>query len=175
MNNDEKQRNYDLAQRLIAEQDFAAALIAGAVATVLAAIAYGIIVAMWEFAYGFAAAGVGIAIGFFMGFLGRGIRTRFAVAAILYTIAGCLLGNFFRVIVELAQTTAASPVEVLRGHSVLALAERSTAYLSVIDFVYWFVAVFGAVFLARRPLSRSERLAIGTFELKSRAADGGSQ
>lgn len=53
VNNEEKQKNYDLAKRLISEQNFTAAVIAGAVATLLAAAAYGITVATWSFSYGF--------------------------------------------------------------------------------------------------------------------------
>ena len=36
-----------------------------------------------------------------------------------------------------------------------------------IDLVFWFVAVWFSVFLVKRPLSRSERLAIGMYEFKS--------
>ena len=73
MHDEEKQKNHELAEKLISEQNFAAAVIAGAIASLLAAVAYGIIVEAWPFSYGFAAAGVGIVIGFSMGFLGRGI------------------------------------------------------------------------------------------------------
>ena len=166
MNNEEKQKNYDLAKKLISEQNFAAAVIAGAVATLLAAAAYGITVATWAFSYGFVAAGVGIVIGLSMGFLGRGISTKFAVAATLYTITGCVLGNLFRVIIELAQATATSPIDVLRNNSLSVLVERSMSNVSFVDLAFWFVAVFCAVFLAKRSLSRSERLAIGMFELR---------
>ncbi len=164
MDDEEKQKNYELADKLISEQNFAAAVIIGAVATLLAAAAYGITVATWDFSYGFAAAGVGIAIGLSMGFLGRGISTKFAVVATLYTITGCAIGNLFRVIIELARATAASPIDVLRNNSLSVLVERSISSVSFVDFVFWFVAVFCAVFLAKRPLSRSERLAIGIFE-----------
>lgn len=85
MNDEEKQKNYELAEKLISEQNFAAAIIAGAFATLLAAVAYGITVELWAFSYGFAAAGVGIIVGLSIGFLGRGISTKFAVAAALYT------------------------------------------------------------------------------------------
>ena len=166
MNNEEKQENYELAEKLISEQNFAAAVIVGAVATLLAAAAYGITVATWAFSYGFAAAGVGIVIGLSMGFLGRGISTKFAVVATLYTITGCVLGDLFRVIIELAQAMATSPIDVLRNNSLSVLAERSMYNVSFIDLVYLFVAVFCAVFLAKRPLSRSDRLAIGLFELR---------
>ena len=114
--------------------------------------------------YGFAAAGVGIVIGLSMGFLGHGISTKFAVVATLYTITGCAIGNLFRVIIELAQVT--SPIDVLRNNSLSVLVERSISNVSFVDLVFWFVAVFCAVFLAKRSLSRSERLAIGLVELR---------
>jgi len=166
MDDEEKQKNYELADKLISEQNFAAAVIVGAVATLLAAAAYGITVATWAFSYGFAAAGVGIVIGLSMGFLGRGISTKFAVVATLYTITGCAIGNLFRVIIELVQATATTPIDVLRNNSLSVLVERSISNVSFVDFVFWFVAVFCAIFLAKRPLSRSERLAIGMFELR---------
>ena len=164
IDDEEKQKNYELAAKLISEQNFAAAVIVGAVATLLAAVAYGIIVATWPFSYGFAAAGIGIVIGLSMQFLGRGISMKFAVAATVYTITGCVLGNLFRVVME--QAPATSPIDVLRNNSLSVLAEWSVRYVSLIDLVFWFVAVVCAVFLAKRPLSRSDRLAIGLFEMR---------
>lgn len=63
MNRADKQRNYDLAEKLLSEQNFSAAVIVGAVAALLAAATGGIVVARWQFSYGFAAAGIGIAVG----------------------------------------------------------------------------------------------------------------
>lgn len=166
MHNEERQENYDLAEKLISEQNFTAAVIVGAVATLLAAAAYGITVATWAFSYGFAAAGVGIVVGLSMGFLGRGISTKFVVVATLYTITGCVLGNLFRAIIELAPATATSPIDVLRSNSLSLVAERAISNVSFVDLIFWFVAVFAAVFLAKRPLSRSGRLAIGLYELR---------
>jgi voltage-gated potassium channel Kch len=111
-------------------------------------------------------AGIGIVIGLSMRFLGRGISTKFAVVATAYTTIGCVLGNLFRVIVELTLANATSPIDVLRNNSLSVLAERSASYFSLVDLVYWFIAVFCAVFLVKRPLSRSERLAIGMFDLR---------
>jgi hypothetical protein len=78
--------------------------------------------------------------------------------AAVYTIAGCLLGNVFRVV---------SPLDVFRSDEFLLIAERSVSYVSFVDLVFWFVAVWFAVFLVKRPLSRSERLAIGMYEFSS--------
>ena len=166
MNQEDKQRNYDLAEILISEQNFAAAVIVGAVATLLAATIYGVTTAIWSFSSGFAAAGIGIAVGISMQYLGRGIEMKFAVAASAYTIAGCALGNVFRVVMNLARANAISPLDVFRNNELSVLIGRSVSYVSFIDLVFWFVAVWFAVFLVKRPLSRSERLAIGTYELK---------
>ena len=166
MKQEDKQRNYELAEKLLSEQNFAAAVIVGAVATLLAAASYGIITAIWSFSYGFAAAGIGIAVGISMQYLGRGIKMKFALAASAYTIAGCVLGNVFRVVMDQARVYAISPLDVFRSNEISVLTGLAVSYVSFVDLVFWFVAVFAAAFLARRPLSRSDRLAIGTYELK---------
>ena len=164
MKDEEKRKNDDLAIKLLSEQNFPAAIIAGAVATVLAAAAFGMIVATWTFAYGFAAVGVGIVIGLAIGFVGRGIETKFAVAAAMYTIVGYVLGNLSWVIMDLAQAKGTSPIDVLEKHSLPALAAQAVSDGFSIYLAYWFVATVAAVFLSRRALSRSDRLAIGLYE-----------
>jgi len=166
MNQEDKQRNYELAENLFSEQNFAAAIIVGAVATLLAAAIYGITTAIWSFSYGFAAAGIGIAVGISMQYLGRGIKMKFAVAASVYTIAGCVLGNVFRVVMHLARENAISPLDVFRSNAFSVLTGWSVSHLSFVDLVFWSVAVWFSVFLVMRPLSRSEKLAIGMYELK---------
>jgi hypothetical protein len=161
MKDEEKQKNYELAEKLISEQNFTAAVIAGAITMLLAAVAYGIVVEAWPISYGFAAVGVGVVIGFFMGFLGRGISMKFSVVAAVYTVAGCVLGNLF------VRIVAASPIDVIQSNSLSLLAQWSVSGLSFIHLVFWFMAVFAAVFLAKRPLSRDQRLAIGMLELRA--------
>ena len=166
MNEEEKQQNYELAEKLLSEQNFAAAVIAGAVATILAATIYGITTSLWDFSYGFAAAGVGIVVGIPMQYLGRGIKMKFGVAALVYTITGCVLGNVFRVVMAQARAYEISPLDVFQNNELSVIAGWSVSNVSFIDLVFWFVAVFAAVFLAMRPLSRADRLAIGMYELK---------
>ena len=146
MNQDDKQRNYELAKNLISEQNFTAAVIMGAVAALLAAAIYGITTSLWDFSYGFAAAGIGIAVGIPMQYLGRGIKTKFAVAASLYTIAGCVLGNVFRVVVGLARARRTSPLDVFQSSEYSVLTELAVSYVSFVDLIFWFVAVFAEPF-----------------------------
>ncbi len=166
MKDEDRQKNYALAEKLLSEQNFAAAIIAGAIATVLAAMAYGIAVNVWPLFYGFAAAAVGIFVGIAVGFLGRGIESKFAVLAATYTIVGCILGNGFATVLGVARAGRMSPLDVLQSEPFSILAEWLIAGLSLIHAVYWLVAVVCAGFLARRPLSRADRLALGLYRLK---------
>lgn len=164
MNDEERQKNYDRAVKLLSEQNFAAALIVGAIATVLAAVAFGAIVSTWTFAYGFAAAGVGIFIGLSMGLNGRGISTHFAVAAAMFTIVGCALGNLSWVVIDLVRAKRMSPIDVLRDTPFAELVDEALTRGFSIYLFYWFIAIVAAVFLSRRSLSREERFAIRSFE-----------
>lgn len=170
MNEEERRKNYALAERLLAEQNFAVAVLAGAVAALLAAAGYGIVVEVWAFSHGFAAAGIGLVVGLAMQFLGRGIEGRFSAAAAVFTIAGCLLGNLFTVILRLARVSAASPIDVIRTNPLSELVNHAISGFGLGQSVYWLVAVACAVFLAKRPLSRAERLAIGLLDLRDRSA-----
>lgn len=166
MNDDEKQQHVERAETLLSQQNFAAAAVVGAIAAVLAATAYGIVVVKWPVVYGFAAAAIGVVVGASMQFLGRGIETKFAVLAAVYTIAGCLLGQLCCVVLQLAVGSSGSLAGVFRNNSIAAIVEQARHALGALHLLYWFIAVLAAVFLARRPLSRTDRLAIGLYRLR---------
>ncbi len=113
MNEEERQKNHALAEKLISEERFAAAMVAGAVAALLAAAAYGIAVSVWPLSYGFAAAGVGLFVGLAIGFLGRGVSSRFAVLAAIFTFVGCVVGNAVAQVFHIARATGTSPLDVM--------------------------------------------------------------
>ncbi|MEM7502695.1 MAG: hypothetical protein AAF417_11655 [Pseudomonadota bacterium] len=166
MKDEDKQRHYELAVKLLSEENFPAAAIAGAVAAVIAVITYGLAVAYADYADGFAAAGIGIIVGLSMQFVGRGLSPKFGVLAAAYTIAGCILGGGFVGVMRIAVSRGVSPLEIVKSDGLRELAAMSTRGFSLVDLVYWLVAVFCAVFLARRPLSRAERLAIGLYRMR---------
>ena len=164
MDDAEKQEHIEVATRLLAEQNFPAAVIAGAVAAVLGAIAYGMFSPYLGQGYGFAIAAVGCFVGFAIGFLGRGIESRFGVLAGLCAIAGCLLGYVVRAMLTATPRSATSLMDVFGNKPISELVSDAGHYFYLIDLVYWFIAVFAAVFLAKRGLSREERLSLGTYE-----------
>lgn len=151
---------------MLSEQNFTAAVVIGAIATFFAAIIYSIVVNQWAFAYGFAAAGIGIAVGLPMQFFGRGIETKFAVAASLYTIAGCILGNVIGAVLNPMKLLTGSPADAFHTSDDSTLTGHLISAVSLVDLVFWFVAVFAAAFLVRRPLSRSDRLALGLYAMR---------
>ena len=166
MNEEERQKNHALAEKLISEERFAAAMVAGAVAALLAAAAYGIAVSVWPLSYGFAAAGVGLFVGLAIGFLGRGVSSRFAVLAAIFTFVGCVVGNAVAQVFHIARATGTSPLDVMTTESLSTLFDWLVSGLSLVHAVYWLVAVVCAGFLSRRALSRADRLALGMYRVK---------
>ena len=163
---DEKQQSYERAEELLAEQDFKAAAVAGAVAMLLAAIAYGIVTALWNYSYGFAAAGVGIFVGLAMQFVGRGLERKFEVLAAIYTVAGCILGIVWSDVMVTAISTHTPPFKVLQSASVAELFKGALAEFSLLHLVYWFVAIYAAGFCVTRGLSRTDRNALSMYEMQ---------
>jgi hypothetical protein len=89
------------------------------------------------------------------------------VVVAVYTVAGCILGNLFIKIWNQVQGPIYSFADVFQNNSLSDFARWSVSGLTLIQFVFWFVAVLAAVFLAKRALSRSERLALGLYEARA--------
>ena len=170
MDQQQKQLNYQLAEKLLAEQNIWGAAIFGAAAMVLAAVAYGLIGA-GGFTYSFVAVGIGVSVGLTMQYLGRGIDARFPVLASVYTVGGCLLGNMFTIVIYIARAEQASPFRILRVTPPNELLEWAGSGVQLISLFFWMFAVVAAVFFVKRPLTREERLAIGMYELRKRSKD----
>lgn len=167
MTPEEKQRYYKLAERLLSEQKFAAAALAGVAAMLLAAGFYAAItVASGGFSYSFMAAGIGAAIGIAVQFLGRGIASKFVVLASILAIVGCLLGNLLAVVVAVARANGVSPVEVLAMIPPTEFPQVIVSDLQFADLIFWIVSIGAASYLAKRRLTREEGLAIRLYETR---------
>ena len=164
MDREEKQRNYELAEKLLSEQNFGGAVIFGAAAMIVASGIYGFIGSSGA-TFSFMAAGIGLAIGFTMQFLGRGIATKFAVVVSVYAITGCLLGNLIAAVIYVARMNVTSPFEVLFGTPPSELASWIVSDLQFADLIFWIVAIGAAGYFVKRRLSREEGLAIHMYEM----------
>lgn len=105
-----------------------------------------------------------IAVGFAMQHVGRGIENRFAVVASIFTIVGCSLGNAFREAMFNTSGDLLVRVGAVRDIRFSTFVDQSITYASSFALVFWLIAVWFAVFLVKRPLSRADRLAIGMYE-----------
>ncbi len=158
MDKADKQKNYARAEVLLSEQNLVMASVMGAFAAICTALVYGMVVSIWSFSSGFAAAGLGLVIGLSVQYFGRGFQTRFAVLAGLYTIVACSLGSLF---------VEASPSQLLKTGDIAEGVQRAISSLTIIDLVFWFVGFIAAVTLGKRTLSRADRLAVDTYERQS--------
>ena len=167
MEEEEKQRHYALAEKLLSEQNFVPAVIAGAIATILAAGIYGVIaLGSGGVAYSFMAAGIGVVIGLTMQFLGRGISTRFAIVASIYAVLGCILGNLFVVVLYAARANQVSPFDVLLNIPPSELLTWAFAGMGFADMIFWIAAIAAAAYFVKRRLSREEGAALHIYEMK---------
>jgi hypothetical protein len=166
MDSVEKQRNYELAEKLLSEQNFGAAVIAGVVAMILSAGIYGIVKSLSEsLYYSILAAGIGVVIGCTMQFLGRGIDRKFALVASAFALLGCMLGNMFAVVMRVARAIVVSPFDVLLNTAISELYGWMFKDLHIADLMFLIIGIGGAAFFARRPLTREEGLALHTYKI----------
>ncbi len=89
----------DVRQR----QNFPMGILFGAAAAVVAALIWGAVTVSTGYQIGYLALGVGFLVGFAVRFGGRGFETRFAVAAAVLALLGCVLGNLFAICGFVAQ------------------------------------------------------------------------
>ncbi|MGI9327921.1 MAG: hypothetical protein ACR2PZ_22065 [Pseudomonadales bacterium] len=167
MDSEAKQQNYKLAAKLLAEQNFAAAVFAGFVAAIWSAGIYGIAKSLSEsLYYSILAAVLGVAIGITMQILGRGIDRKFALAASATALLGCMLGNMFAVVVNVARATVVSPFIVLSNTTYSELYRWVFTDLRFADIMFGVIGIGGAAYFARRPLTREEGLALHFHRMK---------
>jgi hypothetical protein len=163
----DKQRNYERAEKLLSEQNFGTAVIAGVVAAILLAGIYGIVKSLSDgLYYSILAAGIGVVIGFTMQFLGRGIDRKFALVASVYALLSCMLGNMFAAVMHEAQAIVISPFDVFFNTAISDLCAWIFTDLHFADLMFWIIGIGGAAYFARRPLTREESLAIHTYKMR---------
>ncbi len=166
MNEEERQRYYELGRKLVAEQSFIGAIVGGAGATVLAAGIYAIItVASGGFSYGFMAAGIGVLIGLAMQFLGRGLESKYTALAMIYAVVGYLLGNIMVFILFIARLEQASPLDILARTESSEMVRWSLERMQFVDVLFFIAAIAGTGYFVKRRLSHDEGNAIRTYEM----------
>jgi len=160
----EKSRHLALAESLYAEQRFMAAAIGGLFAMVLSAAFFGIAKSLSEgYYYSILAAGIGLSIGFTMQYLGRGIHRKFVLLAVIYAVIGCLLGNVFAEVMDIARATGTFPLLVLWNADPGKWYDWALSDLPLADLMFWLIGIGSAAYFARRPLTYEQAFALHTY------------
>ena len=164
MDQAEKLKNVELGRKLVSEQNFARAFVAGLLAMLVAAVIYGAF-ASGGGTFGFMAAAIGLAVGFTMQAAGHGIDAKFGVVASILAVVGCLLGNLFAVVFYVAEVSDVSATRVLFETPASELFAWLTDTLQFADLLFWLLAMGAAGYFVNRRLSREERLAVGMYRM----------
>lgn len=164
MKPEERQRQLELAEQLLKEQNFGAAVIAGAIATVLgsgfyavaALLAGGPSVSVLVIA-------IGAAVGFMMQFLGRGITTHFSLAAAAFGLVSYPLARLCTIALYTSKAEGISIFELFSSERLFAMWTWVLSGVRLVDVIFWIAAVGTAAYFSKRRLSRDEDEAIYTF------------
>ncbi len=82
-------------EALRSEQNLAMGVLAGFVAAIAGAAAWGMVTAYAEYQIGWMAIGIGFIVGFAVRIAGKGIDTSFGVVSAALSLFGCVLGNLW--------------------------------------------------------------------------------
>jgi len=90
-------------QKLKLEQNLPMAIIAGAVASILAAILWAVITVSTGYQIGYIAIGVGFIVGLGVRLTGKGISPIFGIIGAIFALIGCAFGNLLSIVGFVAQ------------------------------------------------------------------------
>lgn len=148
---DEAARRYEIEQQRI-YQNMPMGFLVGTLAAVGGAVVWAAITVVTGWQIGWMAVGIGFVVGHAVRVFGKGIDTSFRFLGALLALVGCLLGNFFTVVGYLSQTLEISPFEVLSEIAFEELADGMIATFSVMDLVFYGIAVYEGYRLSVREI-----------------------
>jgi hypothetical protein len=93
----QQQLNFLISQ-IQSKQNLPLGIIGGFVAAGLGSAIWAIITAATEYQIGWVAVGVGFLVGFTIRYLGNGVDNIFGIFGAIFSLMGCLAGNFFTIV-----------------------------------------------------------------------------
>ena len=172
MNDETLAASYRLAETLIAEQNFAAGVGAATVAALAGALVWGLAAVTIGAVPSWIAIGLGALVGYGMQLFGKGLSTKYSIAAAFIAMFGCLAGYVAAAIIYEAKGSADTVGEIL---SKLHLADIVGFFVRELGFIDVFFLVLAAVtawYFAQRDLNRDERFAVRKYAERRDPAQG---
>jgi hypothetical protein len=141
--------------QLRAEQNLPVAILAGIVAMIVGALAWAAVTVSTEYQIGFMAIGLGFLVGYAVR-LGKGLDKIFGIVGAVLALCGCILGNAFTLIVLVSRFQHLSLMHALSQIDYSKLPQLMIDSFSVMDLVFYGIAVYEGYRLSFRKLTRED-------------------
>jgi hypothetical protein len=131
-------------QKLQMEQSLFIGFFGGLAAAIISAIIWAAITLATEIQIGYMSVGVGFLVGFAVRTLGKGFEKRFGYLGAALSLFGCILGNFFAIVVVIAQMQSASLLETLLFFitAPMAIIDAFKLTFQPIDLLFYGIAIY---------------------------------
>jgi len=133
-------------EQLIAEktalQNLPLAVIGGLASSIIGAAIWAVVTVVTEYQIGWMAIGVGFLVGIAVRFLGKGMNKSFGYLGGAFALLGCLGGNALSIIGFVSAQEGLSLLETFRALNYSALPELMVDSFSVIDLLFYGLAIY---------------------------------
>lgn len=143
-------------QRLLKEENFPLAFIAGLLAAAAGAGIWAGITVLTGYQIGFMAIGVGALVALSIRAAGKGLSRKFQVLGALLSLLGCAVGNFLTVCYYIAQNESMGFIEVLTLINPASIPDLMISTFSAMDALFYGIAVYEGYRLSLRQLPEAE-------------------
>lgn len=145
-----------LQQRLLAEQNLALAVGAGALAGLVGAGLWALLTVATGYQIGFMAIGVGLGVGFAVRLAGRGVSVPFGVVGGAFALLGCAVGNLLAVTALVASSEGVPLLAALEQLDPSTVKVLMVATFSPMDLLFYGIALYEGYRLAFRQVGPDE-------------------
>ena len=123
-------------------QNLGMAILAGFGASLASAVLWAVITVATGWQIAFMAIGVGILVGFAVRFAGKGVDISFGIVGALFSLLGCVLGNFLTIYAVTAQAYGVGYFEIIGLIEFSLVVDGFVESMGVIDLLFYGFALY---------------------------------
>lgn len=153
LSDDERHRATEFLRQ---EQNLLVGAMAGLLTAVVAAVAWAAVTVAAGYPIGWLAVGIGLATGFAVRTVGKGIDPVFGVAGAIMSLLGCVLGNVFTIAWYLSIDTGTPVIDVLSQMDVPIVIDLVLDSFQVADILFYALAVYFGYRYSFRELTQAD-------------------
>jgi len=129
-------------QQLKDNQNLPFALLGGAAAALVGAVLWAVVTAVTNWQIGFMAVGVGFLVGLAVRKLGQGVSISFGVIGAVFSLAGCVLGNYLANCSIIAAQQNMSILDVLKQVDFKIAVDIMVQVFHPMDALFYVIAIY---------------------------------